>query len=538
MMINPMINPEKEAIVKAINDLYILQRFKYLIWSTKANTYKEITYYIDNLYGKSNGPMLIDAAVKNHIDGIKTIGVFARYMKGVEDSKFICFDVDIGQKDKTDKEEKKNNIEKAKWITYKIVHTMQNVGIDDDFIHISFSGGKGYHIEIFFDSPVEVNLLQKFYKYVINQEGLKDNLIDKTDLIIEGENFGKVEFRPTNKQGVKIPLGINFNNKIDKNNYCYFCDYGKGLKRIKDPLHITKIKKMDNILFRLILDKIFDIKAEKKVSTKNIESYIETKEAHNSLPQYDQNVDERITIEAIEDLIEKGLTQTGMRWISLINITKYYKYKEVSREDCKEWITEWMRQQDKNCYTTKWNNVLKDIDNIIEYVYTHEFNLVGGVKTVQITYLEIKEILKAKSKNDKLVLYSMLIHSKRYARKSGVFYFPYSLMMLATNLSRVTLIKIVNGLAENNFIEIVSRNTPIEHKFMKEPNKYKVTLDVVEEDKETEEKCFEFNEGDNYIESFNNCIINNFDNKEIKLLCGRRFYEDLMDYKNNIIVKV
>ena len=96
----------------------------------------------------------------------------------------------------------------------------------------------------------------------------------------------------------------------------------------------------------------------------------------------------------------------------------------------------------------------------------------------------------------------------------------------------MTLIKIVNQLSENKFIEIVSRNTPIEHKFLKEPNKYKITLNIVE-DKEIEEKCFEFTEGDNYIESFNNCIINNFENKEIKLLCGRRFYEDLMDYKKD-----
>jgi hypothetical protein len=529
-----LINEKKEAIVKAINDLYILQRFTYIEWNHKKGTYGRITYYKDNLYGKSTGPPLTDSIVKKHIDCIQTIGVYARYMKGIEDSKFICFDVDIGQKDKTDKQEKKNNMEKAKWVTYKIVHTMQEIGIDDDFIHISFSGGKGYHIEIFFDSPIEVSLLQKFYKYILNQEDLNE----KKDLIIGEDNYGIVEFRPTNKLGVKLPLGINFNNKTDKNNYCYFCDYSKSLRRIKDPLHITKIKKMDNILFRLILDKIFDIKEEKQVSTKNITDYKETKEAHNPLPQYDQNVDEKITIEAIQDLIETGLTRTGTRWKSLINIAKYYKHLEVSREDCKEWITEWMNQQDKNCYTTKWTYVLKDINNIIEYVYTHEFNLVGGVKTVRITYAEIKEILKAKSKNEKLVLYSMLIHSKRYARKSGVFYFPYSLMMLATSLTRMTLIKIVNNLAENNFIEIVSRNTAIEHKFMKEPNKYRVTLNVIEV-VEVDDKSFEFTEGDNYLESFNNCIINSFENKEIKQLCGRRFYEDLMDYKNNIIkVKV
>ena len=292
---------------------------------------------------------------------------------------------------------------------------------------------------------------------------------------------------------------------------------------------------MDNILFRLILDKILDIE-EDHISNKNISDYKETKEAHKPLSIYKQNVDEEVTIEAIENIIETGLTRTGMRWNTLKKIAKYYKHLEVSKEDCKEWITEWINQQDKKFYTTKWEQVLKDIDSIIEYTYTHNCSLVVGAKTVQITYAEIKEVLKAKSKNEKLVLYSMLIHSKRYGNKSGIFYFPFSLMEQATNLTSKTIRKIINQLAENDFIEVVSRNTVIEHKPIKETNKYRITLNVVV--KEDGNKCFEFNEGDNYIDSFNNCIINNFENKDIKNTCGRRHYEELMEYKNNNLIKV
>jgi len=519
-----MINPEKEAIVKAINDLYILNRFKYL-QLTKTGKYFKIQYYKNNPEKSTKGAnILSDWRVYNHINGKETLGVFARKMNKIEDSKFITFDVDVPNK------------ERAKHTVYKVVHVLQNVGIDDDFIHISFSGNKGFHIDIFFDSPIEVNLLKQFYQYVLIQE----NLTKK-----EMEDYGEVEFRPTYEQGVKIPLGINFKNDNPLTNQCYFCEYSNGLKQIKDPLYITKIKKMDNILFRLILDKILDIE-EEDIGVKNIEDYKETKESHNSLPIYKQNIDPDVTVEAIEELIEKGLTRTGMRWYSLKKIAKYYKHLEVSREDCKEWITEWMNQQDKKCYTTKWEQVLKDIENIVDYTYTHVCALVGGVKTVNITYAEIKEVLKAKSKNDKLVLYSMLIHSKRYAKKSGIFYFPYSLMEQATNLTSKTIRKIVNSLEENKFIEIISRNTPIEHKAIKEPNKYKITLNVEEvidiesEDKEVkEEQCFEFTEGDNYIESFNNCIINNFENKEIKILLGKSHYTEIIKYKNNIsLIKV
>ena len=502
-----IINPEKEAIVKAINDLYILNRWKYLILNNNGN-YSTKQYYKNNKDPNNKDKPLSDWMVYHHINGKHTLGVFSGKKDNIEISKFLTFDVDVRDK------------EMAKHTVYRIVHVLQDIGIEDDFIHISLSGNKGFHIDIFFDYPIENNLLKQFYAYVLSESDLLN--ID----------YGEVELRPTYTQGVKIPLGINFKNTNILTNQCLFCNYSNGLKPIIDPLYITKIKKMDNILFRLILDKVLDIE-ELEASDKNISDYIETKEAHKPLPIYKQNIDEDITIEAIENLIETGLTRTGMRWNTLKKMAKYYKHLEVSKEDCKEWVTEWMNQQDKKCYTTKWEQVLKDIDNIIDYTYTHNCSLVVGNKTVKITYSEIKEILKAKSKNEKLVLYSMLIHSKRYAKKSGVFYFPFSLMEQATNLTSKTIRKIINKLEDNNYIEIVSRNIAVEHKFMKEPNKYKVTLNIVE-DKEVENKCFEFNEGDNYMDSFNECIITNFENKDIKILLGRRHYEELMDYKDNL----
>jgi len=44
---------------------------------------------------------------------------------------------------------------------------------------------------------------------------------------------------------------------------------------------------------------------------------------------------------------------------------------------------------------------------------------------IKIYQSEIKEILKIKNKNDKLVLFSMLINSKRYCNKDNNFYMSY-----------------------------------------------------------------------------------------------------------------
>jgi len=513
-----IINPEKEAIVKAINDLYILQRWRYLILN-KEGKYNTIQYYKNNPVeeGKFQPKPLSDWMVYHHINGKQTLGVFAGQNNGIDISKFITFDVDV--------EDKKL----AEWTVCKVVRVLQDIGIEDDYINISSSGNKGYHIDLFFTTPIEVGLLHQFYTYVLTEENLLS------------VDFGKVEFRPTATQGVKIPLGRNFRNKDPDNNRCYFVKYSNGLKEIKDPLLITKMQKIDTVLFRLILDKILDIE-EDDVGNKNILDYKYIKKEYTPPKQYDQNVDIDYTVESIKKLITNGLQRKGSRHDSLLYICKYYRYLGLTQEDNKDYLIQWMKIQDSTFYTTKWNDVLEDIDEIVKYVYSNNFSLVGGVKKVEITYSEMKEILKANSKNEKLVLYSLLIHSKRYAIKSGVFYMAYSLMNTATDLTRKTLIKIVTKLEDDGFIEIVSRN---KNKFTngtfagKETNKYKITLDIkIEENEMVEDKVFNVDSEDNYIKSFNECLLGFYDDKEIKQILSKRHYTEIMLYKNNNSVMV
>ena len=106
-------------------------------------------------------------------------------------------------------------------------------------------------------------------------------------------------------------------------------------------------------------------------------------------------------------------------------------------------------------------------------------------------------------------------------------------METATGLTSKTIRKMINQLEEDKFIDVVSRNKAIEHKFMKEANKYRITLDIIEDINNSNE--FDYNEGDNYIDSFNNCMIEIFNNKEIKILLGKRHYTEVMNYKDNTI---
>ncbi|MDH4618075.1 hypothetical protein [Brevibacillus sp. AY1] len=86
--------------IKQLNDLYIIQRKKYLIQYPK----QYITCQAgDARNGKKTKP-LTDWHLENHLNGEFTVGTFG----GVFKTKFITFDVDYHDK------------QMAKWIIYKI----------------------------------------------------------------------------------------------------------------------------------------------------------------------------------------------------------------------------------------------------------------------------------------------------------------------------------------------------------------------------------------------------------------------------------
>jgi hypothetical protein len=180
--------------IEKLNDLYVLNRWRYLILKQNG-IYQTVIYYKDDKKVKKNNKHktspLVDWNIIQHLQGQNTLGVFAGKINGIESSKFMTFDIDV--KDKII----------AKWYVYKLGDTLQNNGIYD--FYISFSGNKGYHVDLFFDAPVPVTTLKRFFDYILIQSEC-DNI-----------DCGEVEFRPTLQQGVKIPLGYNYRNKESEN---------------------------------------------------------------------------------------------------------------------------------------------------------------------------------------------------------------------------------------------------------------------------------------------------------------------------------
>lgn len=426
----------KKDIVHKINELFIMTRFQYLIM------FPNKFYRTFNIYQSENIKKLNDFTVYRHLNGKATLGVFA----GKEFTKFLTFDVDVPNQDL------------AKWTVYKLIDGLQSLGIPRDFIFISFSGSKGYHVDIYFDHPVKNTVAHKLYMIVLNM----------TDLL--NVDYGKVEYRPNGlQQGVKLPLGINF--KTGKK--CWYCD--ETLTPIENESYILSCKQIDVQRIYNILDEQDDLYSNETVakveSTRNeIESKVKP------LNIYKQNIDPDETIDSIKELLFHGLKTPGTRNNSLFKLAKYFYYQGLERDECKQMLIDWLSKQDKSTYTTKWKDCIKEIEHIHNYVYDHDVQLTVVEKDLTVTYDEMLPILKLKTKNEKILSFCLLIHSKRFANAKGVFYMTYNQMSEASGLSLRATKDLIPKLQDIKLLDIVQSNVHQKGTYKSKPNKYKLNI--------------------------------------------------------------
>lgn len=197
-----------DRIIRKINNLFITRRDK---WGHAYRRTDSGSYgYRTNDASKnkvSKTPFLdrnlIDKDIARHLRG----GTAAVINTPNGYSKWLCFDLDA----KTE-EGKQQAIPIARNLIQNLSQYFQSEGI-----HLEHSGGKGYHVWIFFDHIVPIEDLLAFAKHVtqFNQ--------GNTDL--------DIEFRPesANGKGVKLPLGIH--NKTG--NFCAFLNK-ETFERIDD----------------------------------------------------------------------------------------------------------------------------------------------------------------------------------------------------------------------------------------------------------------------------------------------------------------
>ena len=333
-------------IVNAFTRLYVSYRGRYVV---AINGHMYIPHVNDKECKK-----LDNTAIIGHLNQKYAIGVFAALIG----SPFICFDVDLADKD----------------VVRSVIDGINEFGIPRDYIHVSTSGGKGFHVEVFFTGLVFTNLLHDLYTYVIEHKNLDPK---------------KVEFRPTFGQAIKLPLSKH--HKTGR--VCWYLDR-ETLEPIEDIGYVLSIQRMErDLVEKMIREKV-----------KKSEEYIP--------PPVDPSIKESTTL-SLEYGTLPMLTGPGMRYNTMKNIAVRERYKGTPQEEIESKLIEWAKEQNSDFITDPWTTVVKDAESLAGFVWRDGF--VTKDRKLFISHADIENILSSvRTKLQRRIAFLILLYCRRY----------------------------------------------------------------------------------------------------------------------------
>lgn len=444
--------------VKQINQLYILNRNRMSYLKQKPNGAGYTTFKAKkNDKDKYSVPPLIDAFIEKHLQKKETYGIILG-AGGL--TKFLTFDVDI-----------EGSPEEAREVTRELYRTLtEYYGLDEKEVHISFSGKKGYHVDLFFDKAVPYYSLLPLYEEI---------------LLKMDETKNRIEFRPSN-QGVKLPLGIN----QATGNYCYFVD-PVTFEPMNDSIeYLLGIEQMNyNDFKEFVLDEVvFEIK-EPEPTEFTLEQHQgeEFESLINQMNLEGKSLDE-IEQELVDVLTAGRLNFPNTRHRLSFLLPVFFNTQGVAQEEAEKQTMQVLVNTYENHpgfidKATSKEKVMSEVKRLTKITYEKGYVLNDKTRSVQISKDEILQVLQVKKWHLKKLLLSLLIHSKRHAKEDGSFYMAYSVMTrMGNDTKRARLLQYLEELEALEQVEIVSRGvidlaaSRARSQVYYESNKYKVKV--------------------------------------------------------------
>lgn len=440
--------------VAKMSQLYVLNRSSYL----KQNADGYTTFKArKNKQDKYVVPPLVDGHIKNHLLKKETYGVILG-SGGL--TKFLTFDVDI-----------EDNQDEAREVTRDLYQLLTNYyGLGKDEVHVSVSGSKGYHVELFFDKATPYYSLLPFY----------DEVLEKL-----GETKERIEFRPS-KQGVKLPLSKNRKT----GNYCHYVE-PITLEPVKDSIkYLMSIEQMNYLEFKeCVLDDV-EVKLKEPEPTEFTLEQPDGEEFESLITQMNlegKSLDE-IEQELVDVLNAGRLTVPNTRHRISFLLPVFFNTQGVDKADAEKQTLNVLVNTFENYQgfidkKTSKAKVISEVKRLVKITYEKGYTLSTRRRNVQISKDEILEVLSVKKWHLKKLLLSLLIHSKRYAKEDGTFYMAYSVMTrMGNDKNRTRLLQHLETLQEAGQVEIVSRGvidlvaTKANNMVTHEANRYKVNI--------------------------------------------------------------
>jgi len=435
-----------------INDHYITIRKKWLLF-TMNNNITTIDINKNAKLKQGRRFPLNDGDIMKHLNGDYTLGVY--FMREPNKSKFIGLDLDI-----IDTE-----------LLERIFNALFTYGIERNNILMSFSGNKGYHIDIFLDGLLDKETIRKFYELLLH------------DLSV---NRHTLELRGGNGQGYKLPFG--YSNKTG--NYCYPCnEYGI---QIDDMESIEGIKKLD---IEVIADALELNEILPRINESEAVVMEQLRESTNLLDIYEG----RNRIRSVERMLQESIHNKGNRHNSIMEAAMYYKsihgycIKDTT-EELKRWILDkWTEGAEPTSF------IRNELDSIVDKVYKYRYKFSARKSDLfRISAAETREIFSIRTGNklntDSLhkLYFAMLIHSKAFADTNGIFYMTRDQMksMTGSNSDNKTMTKHIKQLEEMGKLEVIKQK----EKYRKgtcisNPINYRLSVQIPNEGKQLFIEC-------------------------------------------------
>lgn len=422
--------------IKRINDLYIMTRSKFIMQRSDGKGYNTLYH-----------PKLNDGIIRQHLNQTATVGIFAgKYL-----NKFICFDVDCGNQ--------------AKQMTLRLVECLQVMyGFTSQQILVSYSGDKGYHVELFFDKAISVTHLYTFYQLVL------------TDLAAKST---EIEFRNSFTQAVKLPLSIHQRTK----NKCYLVDI-HSFTEVEDS-YLFAIQKIDAAFFLEQLTEIWIDTPSKplKQSTMTLESNI-AEQFEEVISNMRTHLDIDYKTRAYHMMESEKLLYPNSRHNSTLLLGALLREYEYPLQESIQIVyrileNTWYTARHLYNADTTLAFIRAETERLLTLVYEKGYSFgKHPPKPIRFTKADVIHVLKPKKLHLRKLLFSMVCHAKRFGKADGSFYMTYRQMSEMGNTdNRTRLIAYVTELSEQSCIEIVRRNERKEKSHLHKPNVYRISAE-------------------------------------------------------------
>lgn len=431
-------------ILNKMKELFITVRYKYIKQNNDGNGYQTF-----NQYEKERHKPLHDGFLKSHLMRENTYGIFCR--KNL--TKFVTFDVDVP--DKTE----------AKRVVLALYESLNNLGIPTHKIYTSWSGTKGYHVDIYFSKEIPYKSMEKLYNAAI-----------KSTLNLLGGNLeGQIEKRPSPTQGLKLPLSINFKNKNQIDNICWYVDVQNNFTPIRSLDFILTIEPIDAQIISDLINDLPDVETDQSLANGKIleKNRINVDFSNFYLSKEDLNT--------LEKLYNEGLKNSGTRNASLCKLAIYFNTLKVKKSECNQLLKDWMDNQDPNLYKTPLNTCYQEINRIVDLVYKKNIILFKGKTEISISKSDMLTIFQYPKKLHNIITV-LLIHSKRFEDKDRKFYMTYEQISRASRCAVRTAMNQIKELEQIGIIKVTRNHilgTPENH-----PNTYELSLNWLKSDRE------------------------------------------------------